>query len=144
MFYHKFPYLYRYFLFLVFLQYCYLLVSSHPSQLRRTPIFYPIFILSVPQILRRTCAHILLAHIMRFLEVRRSWKPSIKIITGIISLFCFFPKVSCTNVHWAIANHTFSSHLNPQTDTFLRDISLHYINAVQLGKGILKGFPIIE
>ncbi len=28
-----------------------------------------------------------------------------------------------------------------QTDIFLRDISLCYVNAVQLGKGIPKGFP---
>ncbi len=32
-------------------------------------------------------------------------------------------KVSEGNVHWANANHTFLTHKNPQTDTFLRDIS---------------------
>jgi hypothetical protein len=32
-------------------------------------------------------------------------------------------KVSEANVHWANANHTFLTHKNPQTDTFLHDIS---------------------
>jgi hypothetical protein len=32
-------------------------------------------------------------------------------------------KVSGANVHWANANHTFLTHKNPLTDTFLRDIS---------------------
>jgi hypothetical protein len=34
------------------------------------------------------------------------------------------PKVSGANIHWANANHTFLTHKNPRTDTFLRDISL--------------------
>jgi hypothetical protein len=33
------------------------------------------------------------------------------------------PKVSGAIVHWANANHTFLTHKNPHTDTFLRDIS---------------------
>jgi hypothetical protein len=33
------------------------------------------------------------------------------------------PKVSGANLRWAKANHTFLTHKNPQTDTFLRDIS---------------------
>ncbi len=37
----------------------------------------------------------------------------------------FFAKVSCANVRWTITYHTFSFCLNPQTDIFLRDISLH-------------------
>ncbi len=37
--------------------------------------------------------------------------------------FRLLPKVSGANVHWANANHTFLTHKNPRTDTFLRDIS---------------------
>ncbi len=37
--------------------------------------------------------------------------------------FHLLPKVSGANVHWANANHTFLTHKNPWTDTFLRDIS---------------------
>ncbi len=37
--------------------------------------------------------------------------------------FHLSPKVSEANVHWANANHTFLTHKNPQTDTFLHDIS---------------------
>jgi hypothetical protein len=37
--------------------------------------------------------------------------------------FRLLPKVSGANVHWANVNHTFLTHKNPQTDTFLRDIS---------------------
>jgi hypothetical protein len=38
-------------------------------------------------------------------------------------VFCLLPKVSEANVHWANANYTFLTHKNPQSDTFLRDIS---------------------
>ena len=55
----------------------------------------------------------------------------------------FFAKVSHANVYWAIVYHTFSSHLNPQTDIFLRDISLRKVNAVQPKTGIAKGFPYL-
>jgi hypothetical protein len=37
-------------------------------------------------------------------------------------------------------NHTFLSHKNPWTDTFLRDLGLAKLR-VQLGYGIPKGFP---
>jgi hypothetical protein len=37
--------------------------------------------------------------------------------------FRFLPKVSEANVHWANAYHTFLTHKNPQTETFLCDIS---------------------
>jgi hypothetical protein len=83
----SFSNLYRYFLFLVFLQHRYLLVSSHPSPLRGTPISYLVFIPIVLWILRHTCALMFLVHIMHFLEVRRSWVPSTKISTGILSPF---------------------------------------------------------
>ncbi len=79
---------YRYFLFLVFLQHCYLLVSSHLSRLHRTPISCPVFIPFVLRIPRRTCAPMYLAHLTCFLEVRRLWEPGIRINTGILSPFC--------------------------------------------------------
>jgi hypothetical protein len=37
--------------------------------------------------------------------------------------FHLFPKVSDAYIHWANANDTFLTHKNPQTDTFLHDIS---------------------
>ncbi len=37
--------------------------------------------------------------------------------------FCLSPKISEANLHWANMNHTFLTHKNPWTDTFLRDIS---------------------
>ncbi len=79
---------YRYFLFLVFLQRRYLLVSLQLSRLRGTPISYPVFIPFVPWIPRHTCAPMFLAHLTHFLEVRRSWEPGTKISTGILSPFC--------------------------------------------------------
>ncbi len=83
----SFSNLYRYFLFLVFTQNCYLLVSLHLSWLRRTLISYPVFIPFVLQLPRRTCAPKFLAHFTRFLEVRCLWEPGSKISTGILSLF---------------------------------------------------------
>jgi hypothetical protein len=82
---------YCYFLFLVFLRHRYLLVSLHLSWLRGTPISYPVFIPFVLRILRCTCAPMFLAHITRYLEVRRSWEPGTRVsTTGILSLFCLF------------------------------------------------------
>jgi hypothetical protein len=33
-------------------------------------------------------------------------------------------KVSCANICWANSNDTFLTHKNPQTETFLRDMSV--------------------
>ncbi len=140
----SFSHFYRYFLFLVFLRHHYLLVSLHLSFLHGTPISYPVFIPFILWIPRCTCAPMNLAHITRFLKVRHSWEPGTRVSTGILSPFrLFFPEVSCANVHWAIAYHTFYFCLNPQTDIFLCDISLHQVNAVQPGTGIYKGFPTL-
>ena len=79
--------LYRYFLLLLFLQNCYLLVSLHLSRLRGNQISHPVFIPFVLQLPRRTCAPKFLAHFTRFLEVRCLWEPGSKISTGILSLF---------------------------------------------------------
>ncbi len=114
----------RYFLFLVLSQNRYLLVSLRLSWLCVNLISHPVFIPFILQIPRCTCAPIFLAHITRFLKVRCWWESGTRISTGILSPFRLLPKVSHANVHSAIASHTFSSHINPQTDTFLRDISL--------------------
>ncbi len=78
---------YRYFLFLEFLQHRYLLVSLHPSWLCGTPISHPVLIPCVLQIPRCTCTPMFLAHMTRFLKVRRSWEPGTRISTGILSPF---------------------------------------------------------
>jgi hypothetical protein len=88
-----------YFLFLVFLQNHYLLVSLHLSWLRGNQISHPVFIPFVLRIPRPTCAPIFLAHMKRFLEVRNSWEPGTRISTGFLSPFCLSPKVSHANVH---------------------------------------------
>jgi hypothetical protein len=50
-------------------------------------------------------------------------EPISLLTTSDFSPFCLLPKVSGANAHWTNANHTFLTHKNPQTDTFLRDIS---------------------
>ncbi len=55
--------------------------------------------------------------------------------------FCLLPKVSEANVRWENANHTFLTHKNTQTDTFLCDISpakLHSTAWVWNPQGISK------
>jgi hypothetical protein len=79
---------YHYFLFLVFLRRCYLLVSSHLSWLCWTPISYPVFITFVLRIPRHTCIPMFLAHLKRFLEVRSLKEPGTRISTSILSSFC--------------------------------------------------------
>ncbi len=88
------------------------------------------------------CAPIFLAHITCFLKARCLQEPGIRISTGFLSLSCLLPKVSNANVRWVIANHTFSSHLKSLNWHFLACHKLPLqINAIQLGQGILKGFP---
>ncbi len=110
--------------YLVFSLNCYLLISSCHSWLHGNLISCPIsctlgipsqYIVHVPPYLwHRT---------HRFLEARRSWEPGSRLTTGDVSPFHLLPKVSDANVCWMNANHTFLTHKNPQTDTFLRDIS---------------------
>jgi hypothetical protein len=95
----SFSNLYRYFLFLVFSQNHYLLVSSHLSWLLGTPISHPVFIPFVLQIPCRTCTPIFLAHMTCFLEARCSWEPGTRISTSFLSPFRLLPKVSHANVH---------------------------------------------
>jgi hypothetical protein len=115
----------QYFHILVFLLNCYLLISLCLSQLHGNPISYPVsctlgtpswFILNAPPCFwHRTRG---------FLEGRRSWEPGSRLTTGKFSPFCLLPKVSGANICCTNANHTFLTHKNPRTDTFLHDISL--------------------
>jgi hypothetical protein len=108
----SFSHLNCYFLFLVFLRNCYLLVSLRLSWLQGNLISCPIFShLWYSKIPRCMCAPIVLAQMMHFLEARCSREPGIRISTGFLSPFRLSPKVLHANVHWAIANHTFSSHI---------------------------------
>jgi hypothetical protein len=121
----SFSYLNCYFLCLVFLRNCYLLVFLCLSWLRGNPISHPVFsYLWYSEVLRCTCAPIFVEHIMRFLEARCLREPATGISIGFLSLFCLSPKVSHAYVCWANADHTFSSHKIPLTDTFVHDISL--------------------
>ncbi len=61
------------------------------------------------ELVQRTCTPIFLA--------QNAWVSRSK------TLFRLLPKVSHANIHWTNANHTFLTHKNPPTDTFLRDIS---------------------
>ncbi len=116
----SFSHLNHYFLFLVFLCNHYLLVSLCLSWLHRNPISRPIFsYLWYSEVLCCMCAPIFLAHMTCFLEARCLQEPGIRISTGFLSLFRLLPKVSHANVHWAIANHTFSSHITTLNWYFL-------------------------
>ncbi len=102
---------------LVFLLNWYLLISLCLSRLHGNQISCPIswYIVHVPPCFwQRTCG---------FLEERCSWEPGSRLTTGDFSPFRLLPKVSGANVHWTNANHTFPTHKDPWTDTFLRDIS---------------------
>ncbi len=110
-FFTSFSYHYCYFLILVFLHNCYLLVSLRLSWLHGNLISCPIFsYLWDSKELPCTCTPIFLVHIMHLLEARHVWEPCRWLTTSFLSHFCLFPKVSHANVHWAIVNHTFSSH----------------------------------
>jgi hypothetical protein len=76
-----------------------------------------------------------------FIKARRLWEPASSFTTGDLSPFHLLPKVSGVNVHWANANHTFLTNKNPQTDTFLHDISpakLRSTARVRNPKGVSK------
>ncbi len=49
-----------------------------------------------------------------FLEARCSREPVSRLTTGFLFPPHFLPKVSHANIHWAIINHTFLTHQNPQ------------------------------
>ncbi len=47
---------------------------------------------------------------MGFSKQKRLWEPGSRLTTGEFSPFCLLLNVSCANVHWANANHTFLTH----------------------------------
>ncbi len=128
--------------YVVFLQNCYVLTSLRLFWLHRNPISCPVsctfgipswyIVHAPPYFWHRTCG---------FLKARRLWEHGSRLTTGNLSPFRLLPKVSDANVHWANANHTFLTHTNPQTDTFLHDISptkLHSTAWVRNPQGISK------
>jgi hypothetical protein len=56
---------------------------------------------------------------MVFFKARCSREPSSRLSTRFLSHFCLLPKVSGANVHWAIAYHTFLSHITSSSTHFL-------------------------
>jgi hypothetical protein len=115
----SFSNLYCYFLFLVFLRNRYLLVYLHLSRLRGTPISHPVFIPFILRIPRRTCTLIFLAHMMRFLEARRSWEPGTRISTSFLSPFCLFSEgFSCKRLLGNCESYLFFSRKIPELTFF--------------------------
>ncbi len=97
----SFSHLNHYFLFLVSLHNCYLLVYLRLSWLHGYPISHSVFsYLWYSKVLNCTCTPIFLAHITRFLEARRSREPGIRFSTGFLSPFRLLPKVSHANIDW--------------------------------------------
>ncbi len=120
----SFSNLYCYFLFLVFSRRHNLLVSLHLSWLRGTLISHPINTFRTLNTTSYMHPHISGTH------YAFSWS---KTLVGTwyqnkyrhsFPVPPFFLKVSRANIHWTIANYTFSFQLNPQTDTFSHDMSL--------------------
>jgi hypothetical protein len=119
-----FSYFSCYFHILVFLLNHYLLISSRLSWLHGNPISCPVScILGTPSWYVVHAPPCFWHRTRRFLEARCSWEPGSRLTTNEFSPFCLLPKVSGANVRWANANDTFLTHKNPQTDTFLCDIS---------------------
>ncbi len=137
-----FSYFSCYLLYLVFSQNCYSLISFLLSWQHGSPTSCPIshtfgtlswyVIHALPYFWHRT---------RRFLEARHSWEPGSRLTASDLSPFHLLLKVSAAIVHWVNTNHTFLAHKNPQTDTFLHDISpakLHSTDQVRNPQGISK------
>ncbi len=127
----------------MFLQNCYSLISSCLSRLHRNPISCPVSCTFGTPSLYVVHAPPYFWHRTRgFLKARRLWEPGGRLTTGYFSPFRLLPKVSGVNICWANANHTFLTHKNPWTDTFLHDISpankLRSTARVRNPKGIFK------
>jgi hypothetical protein len=137
-----FSYFSCYFLILVFLQKLYSLISLCLSRLHKNLNSRPIsHTFGTPS---RYVVHVppCFWHRMHgFLKARRSWEPGSRLTTGDLSPFRLLLKVSGANVRWENANHTFLTHKNPWTDTFLHDISPAKLRStawVRTPKGISK------
>ncbi len=119
-----FSYFSCYFHILVFLLNCYLLISSCLSRLHGNPISPPIsHTFGTPSWYVVHAPPYFWHRMQEFLEARRSLNSGSKLTTSEFSPFRLLLKVSGANVHWVNANHTFLTHKNPQTDTFLHDVS---------------------
>jgi hypothetical protein len=109
-----FPYFCCYFLILVFLQNCYLLISSRLSWLHGNLISCPVFsYLWHSEVVHRMCAPCFWHRMRGFFKARHSREPGSRLTTGDLFPFRLLLKVSHANVCWAIANHTFLTHKNP-------------------------------
>jgi hypothetical protein len=108
----RFSYFSCYFLILVLLRNHYLLISSRPFSAARESDFSSHFsyLWHYKKVVRFTCAPIC--------QAKRAWVSQSKTISAFCRRFFF-----CANVRWANTNHSFLNHKNPQTDTFLHDIS---------------------
>ncbi len=103
---------------------CYLLISSRLSRLHGNPISRPFSCTLGTPSWYVVHAPPCFWHRMRgFLEARCWWEPGSRLTTSEFSPFRLLRKGSGANVCWMNANHTILTHKNPQTDTFLRDIS---------------------
>ncbi len=124
MFSHMFHYFRRYFLFLVFSQNCYSLISLRLFRLHGIQFLVPFS--RTFDTLSQYVVHAPLYFWHRtrgFLEAKHQWEPGSRLTTGDLSPFRLLARVSGMNLHLANANHTFLTQKNPQTDTFLCDIS---------------------
>ncbi len=100
-----------YFLFLVFLRNCYLLVSLCLSWLHGNSISHPVILYLWFSEYHVVHAPPYFWHTLRvFLKQDTRGNLVQELAPILLSPFCLLPKVSHANVYWAIANHTFSSN----------------------------------
>ncbi len=104
-----FSYFSRYFNFLVFCKNRYLIISLRLPRLHGNPISHPV-----------SCTFALQGST---LYMRPHISGTERVGFSKQDAFSLLPKAPGANVRWANANHTFLTHKNPWTDTFLRDIS---------------------
>ncbi len=120
-----FSYFSCYFFYLVFLQICYSLISLCLSWLHGNLISRPVF---VPLALRASTSymhpHVSGTERMGFLKQDAHGNlvvDSLKVIFPLSAIFWRFLAQTSIGLN---TNHTFLTHKNPRTDTFLRDLGL--------------------
>ena len=97
----SFSYFSCYFLILVFLQKCYLLVSLRLFLAARESNFLSRFLYQWhSELVHCTCTPYFWHRALGFLEARRLWEPGSSLTTGEFSLFRLLRKVSAVNVCW--------------------------------------------
>jgi hypothetical protein len=120
-----FSFLNPYFLILVFSRYCYLLVSLCLSWQQGNQFLVPFSHTFGTQRYCVVCAPPYFWYTIRvFSKQDARGNLVLESVPVFFPVLSFLPKISHASICWAIANHTFSSHSNPQTDTFTCDISL--------------------